>query len=47
MITPPRGRVAKPTPNVARVNRRLLVVSLPGKKAEPIWMAKKLKVRKS
>jgi len=40
------GRVAKPTPKVASVNSRLLVVSLPGKKTVPIWVAKKLKVRK-
>ncbi len=32
IITPPSGRVAKPTPNVASVNKRLVVVSLPGKK---------------
>ena len=45
--SPPSGRVAKPTPKVARVSSSALVSSLPGKNTLPIWTAKKLKVRKS
>jgi hypothetical protein len=47
MIHAPSGRETNPTPKVANEAIRLVNGSSEGKKAAPIWMAKKVKIMKS